>query len=136
MKALYSLTIAGLLLFAAPGLRADTCDDIHTLSSRWDKLATYIDNHSDDGKLRKSEVNKVIAELKVLVPPTRELGNVLISDFKGKDETRVRALGKQMSAALEEFAGLKDDDDDWDDVVAIFGRLVEVIDKVADQCEK
>jgi hypothetical protein len=136
MKALFSFMFAGLLLFAAPGLRADTCDDIHNLSSRWDKLATYIDNHSDDGKLRKSEANKVIAELKVLVPPTRALGGVLISDFKGKDETRVRALGKQMMAALEEFAGLKDDEDDWDDVVAIFSRLVEVIDKVADECDK
>jgi len=128
--------IAGLITFAAPGLRADTCENIHNLSERWDKLATYIDNHSDDGKLRKSEVNKVIAELKVLVPPTRELGNVLVSEFKGKDEQRVQALGKQMVAALQEFAGLKDDDDDWDDVVSIFGRLVEVIDKVGDQCDK
>ena len=128
--------IAGLLLFAAPGLRADTCDDIHHLSTRWDKLSTYINDHSDEGKLRKSEANKVISELKVLVPPTRALGSVLISEFKGKDEQRVRALGKQMMAALEEFGGLKDDDDDWDDVVAIFGRLVEVIDKVADECDK
>jgi len=136
MKAFCGLMIAGLITFAAPGLRADTCENIHNLSERWDKLATYIDNHSDDGKLRKSEVNKVIAELKVLVPPTRELGNVLVSEFKGKDEQRVQALGKQMVAALQEFAGLKDDDDDWDDVVSIFGRLVEVIDKVGDQCDK
>jgi hypothetical protein len=136
MKALCSFMFAGLVLFAAPGLHADTCDDIHNLSSRWEKLATYIDNHSDDGKLRKSEVNKVISDLKVLAPPTRELGNVLISDFKGKDETRVRALGKQIIAALEEFQGLKNDEDDWDDVVSIFSRLVEVIGKVGDECDK
>jgi hypothetical protein len=70
------------------------------------------------------------------VPPTASLGNVLVSEFKGKDEQRVQALGKQMMAALQEFANLKDDDDDWDDVVSIFGRLVEVIDKVGDQCDK
>jgi hypothetical protein len=127
---------AGLLTFAVPGLRADTCEDIHNLSDRWDKLKTYIDDHSDDGKLRKAEVKKIISELRILVPPTRRLGDVLVSDFKGKDEQRVQALGKQMVAALEEFAGLKDDDDDWDDVVEIFGRLVTVIDKVGDQCDK
>jgi hypothetical protein len=84
----------------------------------------------------QSEVNKVISELRILVPPTRELGNVLVSDFKGKDEQRVQALGKQMMASLQEFAGLKDDDDDWDDVISIFSHLVEVIDKVGDQCDK
>jgi hypothetical protein len=136
MKAFCSLMIVGLFTFAAQGLRADTCEDIHNLSARWDKLATYIDKHSDDGKLRKAEVKNVIAELKVLVPPTATLGNVLVSEFKGKDEQRVQALGKQMMAALEEFTNLKDDDDDWDDVVSIFGRLVEVIDKVGDQCDK
>ncbi len=136
MKMFSAFILAGALTFAAQELRADTCEDIHNLSARWDKLASYIDNHSDDGKLRKSEVNKVISELKVLVPPTKALGDVLVSEFKGKDERRVQALGKQMLASLEEFIGLKDDDDDWDDVVAIFGRLVEVIDKVGDQCDK
>jgi hypothetical protein len=136
MKTFSTLLLTGLLTFAAQGLRADTCEDIHNLSARWDKLATYIDGHSDDGKLRKSEVNKVISELKILVPPTRELGNVLVSEFKGKDEQRVQALGKQMMASLQEFAGLKDHDDDWDDVTSIFSHLVEVIDKVGDQCDK
>jgi hypothetical protein len=136
MKAFCITMIAGMLTFAAQGLRADTCEDIHNLSARWDKLASYIDSHSDDGKLRKSEVNRVISELKILVPPTRELGNVLVSEFKGKDEQRVQALGKQMMASLQEFAGLKDDDDDWDDVISIFTHLVEVIDKVGDQCDK
>ncbi len=136
MKIIYSLMIAAIVTFAAPGLRADTCEDIHSLAERWDKLATYIDNHSDDGKLRKAEVNNVIKELRVLVPPTRKLGDVLVSEFKGKDEQRVQALGKQMIAALEEFAALKDDDDDWDDVTSIFGRLVATIDKVGDQCDK
>ncbi len=136
MKTIYSLMFAGLMLLGAPGLRADTCEDIHNLSDRWDKLATYIQNHSDDGKLRKSEVAKVISELKILVPPTQKLGEILISEFKGKDEQRVQALGKQMVAAIQEFIGLKEGDDDWDDVTEIFGRLVDVIDKVGDQCDK
>jgi hypothetical protein len=136
MKIIYSVMIAAILSFVAPALRADTCEDIHGLADRWDKLSSYIDEHSDDGKLRKAEVNKIIKELRVLVPPTRKLGDVLVSDFKGKDEQRVQALGKQMIAALEEFAALKDDDDDWDDVTSIFSRLVATIDKVGDQCDK
>ena len=136
MKTLLTLLTASFLLFSAPAPRADTCDDIHNLADRWDKLATYISDHSDDGKLRKSEVKKVIADLKVLYPPTKALGDILVSEFKGKDEARVRSLGKQMVASLEEFAALKDDDDDWDDVTAIFSRLVDVIDKVGDQCDK
>jgi hypothetical protein len=136
MKILQTVLLASFCLFTAQGLRADTCEDIHSLADRWDKLATYIDNHSDDGKLRKTEVKKVIADLKVLYPPTKALGDVLVSEFKGKDEARVQALGKQMLASLQEFAGLKDDDDDWDDVVSIFSHLVETIDKVGDQCDK
>jgi hypothetical protein len=63
------------------------------------------------------------------------LGNALVSEFKGKSEQRVRALGKQVLAALEELGGLKDDDD-WDEDVKIIDRLVEVLDKVVVECDK
>jgi hypothetical protein len=137
MKVFCTLMIGGLLTFSAPSLRADRdCASIHELSEQWDKLTTYIDDHSDDGKLRKSEVKKVIANLKILMPPTRKIGDVLVGDLKGTDEQRMRAVGKQIIAALDEFNGLKEDDDDWDDVVGIFGRLSELIDKVGDWCDK
>lgn len=131
------VTIAHLFLFAALCLGAERdCESIHKLSDQWDKVSTYIDDHSDDGKLRKSEVRKVIADLKILVPPTRNIGNVLVNDLKGTDEKRIQAVGKQIIAALDEFNALKDDEDDWNDVTDIFDRLVELIEKVGDWCEK
>jgi hypothetical protein len=129
--------IAAALLFATHGLRAERdCESIHQLSDQWDKVSTYIDDHSDDGKLRKSEVRRVVADLKILVPPTRKIGNVLVNDLNGTGEKRMQAVGKQIIAALDEFNALKDDEDDWDDVTGIFDRLVELIDKVGDWCEK
>jgi hypothetical protein len=45
----------------------------------------------------------------------------------------LRALGKQISAAIDELTGLGEDDD-WDEDVKIIDRLVEVLDKVVDSC--
>jgi hypothetical protein len=137
MKTIHGFMIAALLMFSTQTLAAERdCESIHQLSEQWDKVSTYIDDHSDDGKLRKSEVRRVIADLKVLVPPTRKIGNVLVNDLKGSDERRMQAVGKQILAALDEFNGLKDDEDDWNDVTDIFDRLVDLIDKVGDWCEK
>lgn len=137
MKTVHALILAAVLAFATQPLRADRdCASIHQLSEQWDKVSSYIDDHSDDGKLRKSEVRRVIADLKILMPATRQIGNVLVNDLKGTGENRIQAVGKQILAALDEFNGLKEDEDDWDDVTGIFDRLVELIEKVGDWCEK
>ena len=130
---LYGLAIGCLLLVTAPRMKADVCEDISKLGDRWHKLSTYIDEHSDDGKLRKSEIRKVAQETRTLVPPTKALGEVLVKEFKGKEDQRVRAWGKQILAALEELGALGDDDD-WDEDVKIIDRLVDVVDKVAEAC--
>ncbi|MBS1872675.1 MAG: hypothetical protein JSU00_05645 [Acidobacteria bacterium] len=135
MKILSIFAIGCLLMVSAQRLRADVCEDIGHLGDRWHKLANYIDEHSDDGKLRKSEIRKVARDTKELMPPTKALGEVLVKEFKGKDEQRVRAWGKQILGAIEELGGLTDDDD-WDEDVKIIDRLVEVIDKVAAECDK
>src|SRR5260221_404383 len=96
MKILSALAMGSLLMLAsAPVLKADVCDEISTLGTRWHKLSEYIEKHSDDGKLRKVEVKKVVADLQEIVPPTKVLGNRLIENFKGQDNQRVRAWGKQ-----------------------------------------
>ncbi len=48
----------------------------------------------------------------------------------------MQAVGKQILAALDEFNGLKEDEDDWNDVTDIFDRLVDLIEKVGEWCEK
>ena len=122
------------MLASAPVVKADVCDEISALGDRWHALSKYIDDHSDDGKLRKNEIRKVSAETRVLVPPTKVLGTRLVENFKGKDETRVRAWGKQILAALEELGTLTEEDD-WDEDVKIIDRLVEIIDKVSEVCK-
>src|SRR5262249_13004047 len=124
------------MLAAAPTpARADICDDISKLADRWHKLANYIDDHSDNGRLRASEIRKVATDTRALAPPTKNLGNAIVNEFKGKNDQRVRALGKQILAALEELGGLKDDDD-WNEDVKIIDRLVEVLDKIVEECDK
>ena len=135
MKSITTLVVVWVLLLASTPARANVCDDILHLADKWHALANYIDAHSDDGKLRKSEIAKVAQESRQLLPPTKVLGSFLASEFKGNNEQRVRALGKQILAALDELGGLKDDDD-WDEDVKIIDRLVEVIDKVVEQCDK
>jgi hypothetical protein len=135
MKTVSTLIAGTVLLLAAEPSRADVCDDINKLADRWQKLANYIDDHSDNGKLRKTEIAKVAQDTRQLAPGTKELGNGLVREFKGKDDQRVRALGKQILAALEELGGLKDDDD-WDEDVKIIDRLVDILDKVVEQCDK
>src|SRR5579863_6794653 len=103
MKTLSTLIVGSVLLLSAAPARADVCDDIRHLGDRWHNLSNYIDSHSDDGKLRKSEIKKVAQDARPLVEPTKNLGSVLISEFKGKDEQRIRALGKQILAAMEEL---------------------------------
>lgn len=133
MKFLSGLVLGLLLLVSAPAAKADGCDHIAKLSDRWHKLANYIDEHSENEKLRKSEIAKVSKETKALTPFTQAFGNALAKEGKGKDTARLRALGKQISAAIEELGGLGEDDD-WDEDVKIIDRLVEVLDKVVESC--
>ena len=133
MKFLSAMVMGLMLLVAAPAAKADGCDDIANLADRWHKLANYIDEHSDDGKLRKREIAKVSKDTKALTPFTKAFGDALAKEGKGKDTARLRALGKQISAAVEELIGLGEDDD-WDEDVKIIDRLVEVLDKVVDGC--
>ncbi len=121
-------------LLAIPS-RADVCDDIHALANKWHGLANYIDGHSDNGHLRKNEVAKVARDARALAGPTRTLGVFLANEYKGANQQRVRALGKQILAALEELGGLKEEDD-WDEDVKIIDRLVDVTDKVVEVCDK
>lgn len=130
-----SALILGCFLFVAtPSLHADTCDDIARLADQWHKLANYIADHSDGGTLRKNEIQKVSRQTRDLVPPSKDLGNALVKEFRGKQDQRVRAWGKQILAMLEELGGLGEDDD-WDEDVKIIDRLVEVIDKVTAECD-
>ncbi len=135
MRTISTVIATFALLLAALPARADLCEDIKHLADRWHQLANYIDEHSDNGKLRKNEITKVAREARTLVPPTQELGNVLAKEFKGANEQRVRALGKQILAGLEELGGLKEEDD-WDEDVKIIDRLVEVTGKIVEQCDK
>jgi hypothetical protein len=135
MKTLSTLFVGTILLLAAvPARAADVCDDIRHLADRWHSLSNYIDSHSDDGKLRKSEIKRVGQDARPLIEPTKQLGTILVGEFKGKDEQRIRALGKQILAAMEELGGLNDDDD-WDEISTVLDRMADVIDKVVDQCE-
>lgn len=133
MRALLGLALGCALLVLAPSAKADGCDDIANLADRWHKLANYIDEHSDDGKLRKKEIARVSKETKALTPFTKEFGDALVKEAKGKDVARLRALGKQISAAIDELGALGENDD-WDEDVKIIDRLVEVLDKVVDSC--
>src|SRR4051812_10068140 len=100
MKTICTLIAGFALLLAAMPVRADICTDIVHLADRWHAVANYIDAHSDDGKLRKSEIKKVAQEMRQLVPPTKVLGEFLAKEFTGANEQRVRALGKQLLAGL------------------------------------
>jgi hypothetical protein len=133
MKLLQAVGLACLMFFSVTSAKADDCDDISKLADQWHKLANYIDNNSDDGKLRKAQIAKVSKDTKALAPGTKELGDVLAKEAKGKDLARVRALGKQISAAIDELGALGEGDD-WDEDVKIIDRLVEILDKVADWC--
>lgn len=129
------LAAAALLLpLLAASAHADLCDDIHRLANRWHNLANYIHEHSDNGALRKREIAKVAAETRLLVDPTKTLGTLLTKEYEGVDKQRVRALGKQILAALEELGGLQEDDD-WNEDVRIIDRLVEVTDHVVEICD-
>lgn len=133
MKFFTTLSLGCLLLATTPMVKADGCDDISNLAERWHKLANYIDQHSDDGKLQKKEVAKVSKDTKALTPFTKAFGDALANEAKGKDEKRLRALGKQISAAIDELGALGEDDD-WAEDVKIIDRLVEVLDKVIESC--
>lgn len=132
MKLLSGIVLGLILLFSAPQAKADGCDDIAKLADRWHKLANYIDEHSDDGKLQKREIAKVTKDTKELAPFTKAFGEALAQE-KGKEATRLRALGKQIAAAVEELLGLGEDDD-FDEDVKIIDRLVETLDKVTEAC--
>ena len=133
-RAVPALGIA-ILLGAAVPVHADTCDDIGTLGDRWHRLSDYVDKHSDDGKLRKSEAAKVKDTVHELLPPTRALAKVLITEFSSKkaEEARVKSLGKQLDATVEELGALGDGDD-WDDVSTIVDKIGDILNKIADLC--
>ena len=132
-RAWLALGIAALI--ASTPLLADGCDDIGKMGDNWHNVATYIEKHSDDGKLRKSEVAKVRSTAQELMPGTIALAKVLVEEFssKNKDEARAKSLGKQLKANIEELSALGDGDD-WDDVGAIVDKIGDVLAKVADIC--
>jgi hypothetical protein len=135
-QALPVLGIAVLLGASVPA-HADTCDNIGTLGDRWHRLSDYVDKHSDDGKLRKTEAVKVRDTAHELIAPTKALANVLVTEFSSKkaDEARPKSLGKQLQANLEELSALGPDDD-WDDVSAIVDKIGDILNKIADLCSE
>lgn len=120
---------------AAPRLRADVCDDIGTLGERWHKVGDYIEKHSDNGKLRKSEAANVRKAAQEIYPATKELADILVQNFNSKkaDEARAKSLGKQLQASLEELHALGDGDD-WDDVMEIVDKIGAGLTKISDMC--
>jgi hypothetical protein len=116
-------------------LRADTCDGINKLGDNWHGVAEYIEKHSDDGKLRKTEAAKVRENVHQLMPSTKAMAKVLMEEFssKNKDEARAKSLGKQLQANIEELSALGEGDD-WDDVGAIVDKIGDILNKVGDLC--
>jgi len=130
------LGVAMLLMGGASKLRADGCDDIGALGDRWHHVADFIDKHSDDGKLRKSEIAKVQASAHELFPVTKEFAKALVGELHGgksRDEVRMKSLGKQLQANLDELGALGDGDD-WDDVGEIVTKVGDVLNKISDLC--
>ncbi len=134
-----TLPLLGTAILLAAGLptplRADGCEDISKMGESWHGVVDYIENHSDNGKLRKADVAKVQVTSRKLMPSTVALAKVLVEDFssKKKDEARVKSLGKQLQANLEELKALGDDSD-WDDVGEIVDKIGDVLTKLADIC--
>ena len=126
---------AMLALASSTALRADPCDDIGKMGDGWHGIADYIDKHSDNGKLRKSEVAKVRTTAHQLMPETVALAKVLVEDFsaKKKEKARIKSLGKQLQANLDELKALNDDAD-WDDVGEIVGKIGDILTKLAEIC--
>jgi len=134
---LLAMAALGCMLFLnnAPAAKADGCDDIAKIADRWHKLSTYIDDRSDNGKLRKKEIAVVSKQTKELTPFTKAFGDELAKiTGKSKEESRLRAMGKQISAAVDELGNLGEDDD-WDEDVKIIDRIVEILDKVSEACK-
>jgi hypothetical protein len=129
-----ALLASCVLLLPVIPARADVCEDVGVLADKWHDLGDYIEEHSDDGGLLKTEIKKVSTDMRALVRPTLEAANTLVKGIKGKNDQRMRALGKQMLGALEELGGLKEDDD-WDEDLEIIDRLVLELDKVVELCD-
>ncbi len=138
MKIFKILTRPALTVFLLAGLLfplrsvAGGCEDISKLSDRWTTLATYIHEHNEKrGDLSEAQVKKVRAEQKVLIPVTRDFGRALVKI----DSKLIQSLGKQLVAILEELQAIPDSDG-WDDDIKVIDRLVEVIEKTVEECEK
>ena len=128
--ALTMFLLAG-LLFPLSAV-AGGCEDISKLSERWNTLASYIHEHNDKrGDLTEAQVKKVRAEQKILIPVTRDFGKALVKI----DSKLIQSLGKQLVAILEELQAIPDSDG-WDDDIKVIDRLVEVIEKTVEECEK
>jgi hypothetical protein len=133
-----TIPMLGIILLAtglAAPLRADPCGDIGKMGDGWHNVADFIDKHSDNGKLRKADVAKVQASAHKLMPETVALAKVLVEDFssKNKDEARIKSLGKQLQANLDELKALGDEAD-WDDVGEIVSKIGDILSKLADIC--
>jgi hypothetical protein len=123
--------IAVLLAMVTPArLRAGECDVIDQIGDKWHAVADYIEKHSDDGKLRKSEAAKVRTTVHEISPGTSELSTTLIAL---KDEPRAKSLGTQLKGNLEELAALGENDN-WDDVGEIVDKIGDIMNKVAEVC--
>ena len=129
-QAIPMLLVAGLTIPTIS--KADGCDNITDLAVRWHTLSTYIDEHAARrGDLSQEQIKKVTNEYHTLTPPTKEFGRALTKI----DNKQIQSLGKQTVAILEELENTKDADS-WDDITTIMDRLVEVLDKVAEECSK
>lgn len=125
------LGVAVLLLSCPARLRAaGECEAIDGIGDRWHKVAEYIEKHSDNGKLFKSEAAKVRTTVHEISPVSSELAKTLIGL---KDEPRAKSLGTQLKGSLDELAALGENDD-WDDVGEIVDKVGDVLNKVAELC--
>lgn len=122
---LYAL-LAGALLTGS--LRADICDDIHDLGTRWDNLATFIHERPKD-QLSRGDQKKAEQEKRNLLPPTRQVARLAAQANKS-----YQSLGKQLVAIVEELQSL-DQKDTWDDDVRVIDKLVATLDEIVKKCD-
>lgn len=128
MRRTRHLLLAIVLLI--PGIAsANLCDDIHGLANRWHKLANAIHERTHE-ELSGADRKKVATEDRTLIPPSRELVTVC---NKERDK-KIQALGRQLSALLEEYAALNDDES-WDEDVRVIDKMVVVMDELTTICD-
>ena len=108
---------------------APACASIVQLSTRWHDLAEYIVEQNGDGEGLDNDAEEIVRESEArLRGPTRSLANLLT-----KGNPRLRALGRQLLAMLDELNAIQDDEG-WEEDVRVMDRLADVLDTLVSMC--